>query len=42
MKRVLHWLKAAWVWLFEDVRTEMRWESTPDDAGKHDDGGEQE
>jgi hypothetical protein len=40
MKRILHWIKGAWDYLFEDVRTEMRRPVAPDDAGEHEDDGE--
>lgn len=40
MKRILHWIKGAWLWVFSDVRTGMRKRATPhDDAGKGDEDG---
>ncbi len=36
MKRILHWLKGAWLWVFADVRTEMREQAVRDRRKKGD------
>ena len=42
MRRILRWLKNAWLYVFADVRTEMRKPGTHEDTGEREDGGEPE